>query len=64
VWIIKIIDVFGNVVDMMIEVDNMSDAVQMAQRLSEKEILYYCHLLVLVSIYLKAMKIEENNLSG
>jgi hypothetical protein len=47
-----IIDVFGNVVDMMIEVDNMSDAVQMAQRLSEKEILYYCHLLVLVSIYL------------
>jgi UDP-N-acetylmuramoylalanine--D-glutamate ligase len=32
----KIIDVFGNVVDMMIEVDNMSDAVQMAQRLSEK----------------------------
>jgi UDP-N-acetylmuramoylalanine--D-glutamate ligase len=38
---------------MMIEVDNMSDAVQMAQRLSEKEILYYCHLLVLVSIYLK-----------
>ncbi|SFE24137.1 UDP-N-acetylmuramoyl-L-alanine--D-glutamate ligase [Flavobacterium xueshanense] len=32
----KIIDVFGNVVDMMIEVDNMSDAVRMAQRLSEK----------------------------
>ena len=32
----KIIDVFGNVVDMMIEVDNMSDAVKMAQRLSEK----------------------------
>ena len=32
----KIIDVFGNVVDMMIEVDNMSDAVHMAQRLSEK----------------------------
>jgi hypothetical protein len=48
---------------MMIEVDNMSDAVQMAQRLSEKEILYYCHLLVLVSIYLKAMKIEKNNLN-
>ena len=32
----KIINVFGNVVDMMIEVDNMSDAVKMAQRLSEK----------------------------
>jgi UDP-N-acetylmuramoylalanine--D-glutamate ligase len=32
----KIIDVFGNVVDMMIEVDNMEDAVKMAQRLSEK----------------------------
>ena len=32
----KIIDVFGNVVDMMIEVDNMNDAVRMAQRLSEK----------------------------
>jgi UDP-N-acetylmuramoylalanine--D-glutamate ligase len=32
----KIIDVFGNVVDMMIEVDNMDDAVRMAQRLSEK----------------------------
>jgi UDP-N-acetylmuramoylalanine--D-glutamate ligase len=32
----KIIDVFGNVVDMMIEVDNMEDAVKMAQRLTEK----------------------------
>jgi UDP-N-acetylmuramoylalanine--D-glutamate ligase len=32
----KIIDVFGNVVDMMIEVNNMQDAVNMAQRLSEK----------------------------
>ena len=32
----KIIDVFGNVVDMMIEVDNMNDAVRMAKRLSEK----------------------------
>lgn len=32
----KIIDVFGNVVDMMIEVNNMEDAVKMAQRLSEK----------------------------
>jgi UDP-N-acetylmuramoylalanine--D-glutamate ligase len=32
----KIIDVFGNVVDIMIEVDNMNDAVRMAQRLSEK----------------------------
>jgi len=32
----KIIDVFGNVVDMMIEVNTMEDAVRMAQRLSEK----------------------------
>lgn len=32
----KIIDIFGNVVDMMIEVDNMNDAVHMAQRLTEK----------------------------
>lgn len=32
----KIIDVFGNVVDMMIEVSTMNDAVKMAQRLSEK----------------------------
>ena len=32
----KIIDVFGNVVDMMIEVTNMEDAVKMAQRLTEK----------------------------
>ncbi len=32
----KIIDAFGNVVDVMIEVANMSDAVKMAQRLTEK----------------------------
>jgi UDP-N-acetylmuramoylalanine--D-glutamate ligase len=32
----KIIDAFGNVVDIMIEVDNMNEAVKMAQRLSEK----------------------------
>ncbi len=32
----KIIDVFGNVVDMMVEVDNMEDAVKMAQHLTEK----------------------------
>ncbi len=32
----KIIDVFGNVVDIMIEVSNMEDAVTMAQRLTEK----------------------------
>jgi UDP-N-acetylmuramoylalanine--D-glutamate ligase len=32
----KIIDVFGNVVDIMIEVASMNDAVRMAQRLSEK----------------------------
>ncbi|GEP49490.1 UDP-N-acetylmuramoylalanine--D-glutamate ligase [Flavobacterium noncentrifugens] len=32
----KIIDAFGNVVDVMIEVDNMNDAVKMSQRLAEK----------------------------
>ncbi|RTY90910.1 UDP-N-acetylmuramoyl-L-alanine--D-glutamate ligase [Flavobacterium sp. GT3R68] len=32
----KIIDAFGNVVDVMIEVSNMADAVKMAQRLTEK----------------------------
>ena len=32
----KIIDAIGNVVDMMIEVSNMNDAVRMAQRLTEK----------------------------
>ena len=32
----KIIEAFGNVVDMMIEVTTMEDAVKMAQRLSEK----------------------------
>ena len=32
----KIIDAFGNVVDIMLEVNNMSDAVRMAQRITEK----------------------------
>jgi UDP-N-acetylmuramoylalanine--D-glutamate ligase len=32
----KIIDAFGNVVDIMVEVTSMSEAVRMAQRLSEK----------------------------
>jgi UDP-N-acetylmuramoylalanine--D-glutamate ligase len=32
----KIINVFGNVVDIMIEVNSMEDAVKMAQRLSDK----------------------------
>ncbi|WP_298155327.1 UDP-N-acetylmuramoyl-L-alanine--D-glutamate ligase [Flavobacterium sp.] len=32
----KIIDAFGNVVDMMVEVHSMSDAVRTAQRLTEK----------------------------
>ncbi|WP_158729587.1 MULTISPECIES: UDP-N-acetylmuramoyl-L-alanine--D-glutamate ligase [unclassified Flavobacterium] len=32
----KIIDAFGNVVDVMVEVTSMTDAVRMAQRLSEK----------------------------
>ncbi|WP_309641929.1 UDP-N-acetylmuramoyl-L-alanine--D-glutamate ligase [Flavobacterium sp.] len=32
----KIIDAFGNVVDVMIEVDTMADAVKMSQRIAEK----------------------------
>jgi UDP-N-acetylmuramoylalanine--D-glutamate ligase len=32
----KIIDAFGNVVEIMVEVSNMNDAVRMAQRLTEK----------------------------
>lgn len=32
----KIIDTFGNVVDIMVEVNSMTEAVRMAQRLSEK----------------------------
>lgn len=32
----KIIDAFGNIVDVMIEVDSMQDAVKMSQRLAEK----------------------------
>ena len=32
----KIIDAFGDVVDVLIEVQNMNDAVKMAQRFSEK----------------------------
>jgi UDP-N-acetylmuramoylalanine--D-glutamate ligase len=32
----KIIDAFGNVVDMMVEVDSMTDAVRTSQRLAEK----------------------------
>ena len=42
VWIVggvdnkKIIDAFGAVVDVMIEVDNMNEAVRMAQRMTEK----------------------------
>jgi UDP-N-acetylmuramoylalanine--D-glutamate ligase len=34
--ITKKIDVFGNVVDVVLEVTNMDDAVRMAQRLTEK----------------------------
>ena len=32
----KIIESFGSIVDVMIEVDSMNDAVKMAQRLTEK----------------------------
>ena len=32
----KIIDAFGNIVDMMIEVNTMGNAVRMAQRVTEK----------------------------
>jgi hypothetical protein len=41
---------------MWLEVTNM-DAVRMAQRLTEKEILFYYHLPVLVLICLKIMRI-------
>jgi UDP-N-acetylmuramoylalanine--D-glutamate ligase len=40
----KIIDVFGNVVDVVLEVTNMDDAVRMAQRLTEKGDGFYHHL--------------------
>jgi UDP-N-acetylmuramoylalanine--D-glutamate ligase len=56
----KIIDVFGNVVDVVLEVTNMDDAVRMAQRLTEKEILFYYHLPVLVLICLKIMRMRES----
>jgi hypothetical protein len=45
--------------DMMVEVDNMNDAVRMAQRLTEKE-MFYCHPHVRVLICLKTMRIEES----
>jgi UDP-N-acetylmuramoylalanine--D-glutamate ligase len=38
----KIIDVFGNVVDVVLEVTNMDDAVRMAQRLTERR---YCFII-------------------
>jgi hypothetical protein len=57
-WTTKIIDAF-NVVDMMIEVSNMNDAVRMAQRLTEKVIRFYCPRLVPVLICLRTMKIGE-----
>jgi hypothetical protein len=41
----------------------MDDAVRMAQRLTEKEILFYYHLPVLVLICLKIMRIEGINLN-
>jgi UDP-N-acetylmuramoylalanine--D-glutamate ligase len=50
-------------VDMMIEVDNMSDAVQMAQRLSEKGDTVLLSPACASFDLFEAMKIEENNLN-
>jgi hypothetical protein len=44
----------------MVEVDNMNDAVRMAQRLTEKGMPFYCHPHVRVLICLKTMRIEES----
>jgi hypothetical protein len=44
---------------MMVEVDNMNDAVRMAQRLTEKEMPFYCPLHVRVLICLKTMRRES-----
>jgi hypothetical protein len=54
--IIKIIDTFGNVVDIMVEVTtSMSDAVKMAKR--TEKVIRCCYLqLVQVLICLKTMK--------
>jgi hypothetical protein len=46
----------------VLEVTNMDDAVRW-QRLTEKEILFYYHLPVLVLICLKIMRIEGINLN-
>jgi UDP-N-acetylmuramoylalanine--D-glutamate ligase len=59
----KIIDAFGNIVDVMIEVDSMNDAVRWHNVYQKKGIRFYCHQLALVSIYLKTMKTEEDNLN-
>ena len=58
----KIIKAFGNVVDIMVETHSMEDAVKVAYRLSKKVITFYCLQLVLVLIYSKTMKTEEDNL--
>lgn len=58
----KIIDAFGNVVDMMVEVDNMSDAVITAKHLAEKGDTVYYLQHAQVSIYFKTTKTEEINL--
>ena len=50
----KIIDAFGNVVDMMVEVDNMRDAVITAKHIAEKG--------VRVSICFRITKTEEISL--
>ena len=41
----KIIAAFGSVVDDLIEVNTMNDAVRMAQRYTEKGMLFYYHQL-------------------
>jgi UDP-N-acetylmuramoylalanine--D-glutamate ligase len=58
----KIIDVFGNVVDMVLEVTNMDDAVRMAQRLTERR---YCFIVTACASFdlFEIMRIEAINLN-
>jgi two-component SAPR family response regulator len=52
---------FGNVVDIMVEVDNMNDAVKMAQRLTEETPFIVTCITVLICS--KIMKTGEINLN-